>query len=183
MAKYNKDCYVPVVAKNKDYLVGFLDALFVLSPIVQVDSILLDSMRYTDFLPNGQRRVDLEEEEIAEILAEHKKSLHVKENGIEKEVEDTHNITDEDVMCYKYLEVHCTCGNYYSFENARHISEHSLDCDLCGRRLIDFTDIDEREFEYRGDLEKMFIGTIVEEMEEMEDFENEDSEFDSGLPS
>ena len=78
MTKYQRDCYVPIVAKNKDYLVGFLDALFVLSPIVQVDSTLLDSMRYTDYLPNNQRRVDLEEDEIAEILSEHKKSLHVK---------------------------------------------------------------------------------------------------------
>lgn len=181
MTKYQRDCYVPIVAKNKDYLVGFLDALFVLSPIVQVDSTLLDSMRYTDYLPNNQRRVDLEEDEIAEILSEHKKSLHVKENGIEKEVEELHNITEEDVLDYKYLEVHCTCGNYYSFESAKNIPEHSMDCDLCGRRLIDYTDIDEREFEYRGDLEKMFIGTIAEEMEDFED--EDDSEFDSGLPS
>ena len=62
--KYERDCYVPVVTKNRDYLTGFLDALFVISPVIQLDFSLLDSMRLTDYLPNGQRRVDLDEEEI-----------------------------------------------------------------------------------------------------------------------
>ena len=72
--KYLRPYYVPVVAKSRDYLVGYLDAIQIISTFANVDPTILDSTQYTDILPNGLRRRDLTEEEIKQNLSESPKT-------------------------------------------------------------------------------------------------------------
>jgi hypothetical protein len=50
--KYTKEYYVPVVVKNRDYLIGFFDAVSSFAGIFDIDYTALDSMRLNDLLPN-----------------------------------------------------------------------------------------------------------------------------------
>ena len=80
--KYLKDYYVPVVCKSKDYLIGFLDGLYTLSSLIDFsfDPWILDSGRFTEYLPDHSKRSDRTDEEITEILKQNKESIQIKEN-------------------------------------------------------------------------------------------------------
>lgn len=162
--KYTKDYYVPVVAKNKDYLVGFLDALSSMSPLFEVDFTALDSMRLNDILPNNQRRRNLTDEQIRETIFEQQ----VRNNLLE-----TAKLPKEDEEI-PFLEVHCNCGNYMKFDHPDQIPKTSLRCELCSNILIDYTGADQDDYEYDGDIERMFIGTDGEEFGEDEGEEEEE---------
>jgi ribosomal protein S27E len=155
--KYLRPYYVPVVAKSKDYLVGYLDALQIISTFADVDPSILDSTQFTDILPNGVRRRDLEEQEIKDILEELDERKNIKENDTGEEEERP------------YFEVNCVCGNYHSFSDGFEIPDETMKCEICGKILIDYTGHEPLEYEYDGDLEKMFISHKEESEEDDED--------------
>lgn len=163
---YNPGYYVPVAVKSRDYLVGFLDALDALSIVVQVDFEALSSQRFNDYLPNNQRRRDLTDEQIVEVLNEYEEGRCVKEVGVEKKV-DIDGEEDED---YNYFEINCSCGNYHSFQSSEEIPKSDFKCEICGKTLIEYLGKDDDEIDYDGDVERAFIGLLDDE----EDDEEED---------
>lgn len=163
---YNPGYYVPVAVKSRDYLVGFLDALDALAIVVQVDFEALSSQRFNDYLPNDQRRRDLTDEQILEVLKEYEEGRCVKEVGVEKKV-DVDGDEDEE---YNYFEINCSCGNYHSFTHSDEIPKVDLKCELCGKTLIEYLGKDDDEIDYDGDVERAFIGLIDED----EDFDEEE---------
>lgn len=162
--RYTKEYYVPVVVKNRDYLIGFLDAVSSFAGIFEIDFTALDSMRFTDVLPNGQRRRDLTPLQILEVLSDEDEVNNVKENV--KEIE---------VVQIPYLEVNCKCGNYISLNHPDELPKTTRCCELCNKVLIDYTGHDQDEYEYDGDLEKMMVG-ISDGM--FDDDFDDDSDFD-----
>lgn len=154
--KYLKEYYVPIVVKNKDYLIGFLDANKMISPIVEIDYTVLDSMRFNDILPDGSRRRYLDEEQIIEIL----NSTDEKNNIVE--FSPTMGIREPELDVY--LEVTCSCGNYRKFKSAAEIPSKTVYCELCDRDIIDYTHHDDSEIEYDGPKDKMDIGADVDEI-------------------
>lgn len=162
--KYLKDYYVPVVCKSKDYLTGFLDSLYTLTSLIDFsfDPWILDSGRFTEYLPDHSKRSDRTDEEITEILKQNKESISIKENEKEDEV-------PEEI----YFDVHCSCGNYYAFYFPHQIPENGLVCDICDKTLIDYTNHYDIEFEYNGNEERMMVGMVDEEEEGNEEDDEE----------
>jgi ribosomal protein S27E len=170
--KYPKEYYVPVVVKNRDYLIGFLDAMAAISPIVDVDYTALDSMRFTDVLPDGQRRRNLTPQEIIDSLDVSDSKNHITEPNQTKELE---------VDNIPFLEVNCSCGNYIKFEHPSELPKTTRKCELCGNVLIDYTGHDQDDYEYDGDQMKMMIGfeideEYVDEDEDDDDYDEDDEE-------
>lgn len=167
--KYNKNYYVPIVVKNRDYLIGWLDSQYIINEILELDFSLLDSMRYTDVLPDGQRRRHLTEEQILDVLKNYYESSNIKENPSEN---DNHAEVP-------YLDVTCTCGNYVKFNSSSDISKNSYVCEICGKHMIDYTGHDIGEYDYDGDEEKMTIGLDLDiEITDDDDSTFHDSDFD-----
>jgi len=162
---YNPGYYVPVAVKSRDYLVGFLDALDALSIVVQIDFEALSSQRFNDYLPNNQKRRDLTDEEIIEILNEFDESRSVKEVGLDKTV-DLEGEEEED---YNYFEINCSCGNYHSFQTSEEIPKTDFKCGICGKTLIEYLGKDDDEIGYDGDIERAFIGLLDDEDEDEEE--------------
>lgn len=160
--RYNRPYYVPVVSKNKDYLIGFLDAFTMFSSMFDIEGSVLDSMRFNDILPNGMRRRDMEDEDIKEQLKLIEESKNIREN------ESTATPPDE-----PYLSVDCVCGNSHKFDDAVDIPEKNLVCGICGKILIDYTGIDPFEYEYDGELEKMLLSPYDDETEEESGFDDD----------
>ena len=158
--KYLRPYYVPVVAKSRDYLVGYLDAIQIISTFANVDPTILDSTQYTDILPNGLIRRDLTEEEIKQHLEEVDERKNVKENDTGEEEERP------------YFDVSCSCGNYHSFTDGLDIPEESLKCEICGKILIDYTGHEPLEYEYDGDIEKMFVTNKESAEDDVDDDED-----------
>lgn len=158
MLKYLRPYYVPVVAKNRDYLIGFYEMAKIASGLIGTDYTLLDSTKFNDLLPNGKRRREMEFEELKEYLKELDEQVEVLENPSEDQ---------EDVK--PFLEINCTCGNYHSFDVAESVPEQNLICEICGKVLIDYTGYDDSDFVYDGNIDLAFISAE-------EDGEDEDEE-------
>lgn len=169
--KYPKEYYVPVVVKNRDYLIGFLDAMSAISPIIDVDYTALDSMRFTDVLPDGQRRRNLTDQEIIDSLSVTDANNNVLEQAQTKELI---------VESIPFLEVNCNCGNYLKFEHPSELPKTTRKCELCGNVLIDYTGYDQDDYEYDGDIERMLVGLgdVDEEWEDGDDEYDDDDDED-----
>jgi hypothetical protein len=162
---YPKEYYVPVVVKNRDYLIGFLDAMAAIAPILDVDYTALDSMRFTDVLPDGQRRRNLTAQEIINSLDTTDSKNCVTEQVTTKQMEA------EEIP---YLEVNCACGNYLKFNHPMELPKVTRKCELCGNVLIDYTGHDQDDYMYDGDMARMMIGYEIDE----DEYEEDDDEMD-----
>jgi len=169
MKVYPRDYFVPVVVKNRDYLVGFLNSLnnFSLGSS-KFDFVLNESsVKFNDILPGGVRRREIDLEQQINLMIDYRLKMSV--------VEDVESIVDSEEDD-KYLELNCECGNYVSFDSATDIPTHSYKCDICGKVLIDYTNTNDEDFIYDGDLENHIDFTDVLEMLIGDDDEDESSE-------
>lgn len=163
--KYLRDYYVPCVVKSREYLIGYLDCLQSLSGVLSFDPWIFESCRFNEILPNDEKRSNKSDEEISEILIEHKSSLEVKENEKDEVKEDI------------YFEVNCSCGNYHAFYFPFDIPESTLKCEICERILIDYTGHYDEEFEYSGNEERRFVGMeVYRDGEENSDVDSEEED-------
>lgn len=162
MKKYDKNYFVPVVVKNKDRLIGFLDTIDMLRDIGMSNQDLpwpLDSSRFNDILPGGARASDLSDDQLQELLDNQIEKHTIKEivPGKEETVKPGMKIVinDEefdvpDNSEERYLEINCECGNYYAFDHHEQIPHKNLVCDLCNRTLIDYIHCEDEEFDFDG---------------------------------
>lgn len=169
---YSRDYFVPVVVKNRDYLVGFLTALDAFSlGSSKIDMVLSESSaKFNDVLPGGLRRRNISLEDQIGIMIDYRMKMSA--------VEDFENLEELEAREDKFLEINCECGNYYSFDSAEQIPSSSLKCDICGKHLIDYTNRNDADFEYDGNLELHLDFTDVLEMfiDDSEDDEPDEEE-------
>jgi len=147
--------YVPIVAKNKDYLLGYIDgvdtAKDILSDIssyvndINIDlhdmDIVLDSTRFNDILENGMIESNMTGEEL------HKYFYDIVNTISEKYLNDTseNNILRDDV-----LHVECVCPTgYFSWKDYESIPDKTFRCPDCGRVLIHYTDENTYEYSFK----------------------------------
>jgi len=150
-----KKYWVPVVVKNKDHLVGYLEGMKIMEDMildalyqngidVNIDSmeLFLDSLRFNDILQDGRRESELKPDEKKQMLVD------LVDNKLKK-INDPHvenNIDDDSV-----LSIECLCNlGYYSWNNVYDIPNDKFYCVHCGRLLIDYTNIDDSEFDFDG---------------------------------
>lgn len=151
----DKPYYVPIVVKNKDYLIGYIHAMTLFKSIIKkslnqigLDIDLdcfdncLDSTRFNDIMANDKRIVDFTDEEYIEYL---KDMIERKKEKI------TSNHPDNKVDDVSLLRIDCTCGlGFYSFNKIEDIPDKSFRCNVCGRIILDYTNHYDTEYEYDG---------------------------------
>lgn len=147
----NKPYWVPIVVKNRDYLIGYLkgiklienilsDSLKVVGLNLNLDIIdlFLDSSRFNDILEDGRRESELNENEKKAILIDIIKNKTHKLNNFHVE-----NETEYDDL----LNIDCKCGlGYYSWKEEFDIPIENFKCSICGKLLIEYTDHDDSEY-------------------------------------
>lgn len=151
----DKEYWVPVVVKNKDYLVGYIHGMNMLQDIVVeglkqagVDlggldiDLCLDSTRFNDVLENGVRESELTREQLQEYY----------ENTVKEKFEcaqEKHPDNDPKVFGNEFIKVECPCGlGIYTFKRPQSLPETNVKCSICGRTIIDYTGHDDFEYEY-----------------------------------
>jgi len=137
--------WVPVVCKNKDYLVAYMMGTHNMLDALELDnnvSILgLDSSRFNDIIDSdGTRVADLTNAEIKELVAQKKEDMALALNHPENDVE----------MPSGFIHLHCNCGNYYCFKDSSEVPEEDFYCGLCDNVLIDYTGKFDSEYVYDG---------------------------------
>lgn len=148
--EYGNPYWIPVVAKNKDWLVGCLYGYH--SCGVQINSAMnlngidlnfqitefpINSYRYNNILQTGQDSSKISTKELEEYF-----------NNINNQtmmrtaVEHTEN-----QVPISFLKADCTCGlGFYSWENEQEIPDTNFKCSNCGKLVILYTNIDECDF-------------------------------------
>jgi hypothetical protein len=145
--------YVPVVTKNRDYLMGYISGLDtakdmikdVLASInINVDlgaiDVLLDSTRFNDILENGRYESEMTDKEKKDYI------FDIVEEVTEKL---KHSSTENNVLDDAKLRVECSCGlGFYFWDEVTDIPKSNFSCHNCGKILIHYTGIYDGDFKY-----------------------------------
>lgn len=147
--------YVPVVAKNRDFLTGYLKGLMATKDILNdvmtslninidvgpIDAVL-DSTRFNDILENGKRESDMTEDELNDYI------MNIVTEVTNKMVTNNpeNNIYDDDILT---LECSCDYG-FLSLSDVEKIPHENCVCPYCGKILIHYTGIDDYQYEFDG---------------------------------
>jgi hypothetical protein len=179
--------WVPIVVKNRDYLVGYISGLKLIEELV-LDSLrengvdidlrgidlCLDSSRFNNILENDKREDNCSEIEFREYYT------RIVEQKMDK-IMEYHPDNDDVFDCF--LEVECSCGlGIYTFKDPKDVPNKSFSCQICGRTIIDYTNQNDGEFEYDGEhlknknkiIEKVLKQMSLKQRIDEEEDENED---------
>lgn len=171
-----KEQWVPIVVKNKDWLVGYVSGIQMIESIIsstieengmEIDfrglDLCLDSSRFNDIMENGKRESECTKNEIKNYF---KRIINEKVDMIKENHPDNGNVFDN---CF--LEVECICGlGIYSFKTPKEIPDKQFKCSICGKVVIDYTDTNDEDFEYDGDAQTR-VNIISEELKNIEEKE------------
>ncbi len=162
-----KEYWVPVVIKNKDVLVSFLNGVHSVLQAFNYDlnniDLLLGSERFNDILPNGNRVKNMSDTELLKYIKEEATKI--------KESTNSHVENDNTILSNYYLSIECTCGMFYGFNNQMEIPDKTCECSICGKKLIIYTKRDDSEFIYDGSTRIDILTSPVNEVEDLLDDE------------
>lgn len=151
----NKPYWIPIVCKNKDYLIGFLNGkLLVEYTLIDVLKqfninfdfenldLFLDSSRFNDVMEDGRREHELSDKE--------KKNLFIK--IFKNKINDiSKNHIDDNTHYKDVLRIECKCGlGFYGWKEFKDIPSEQFRCSECDRVLIDYTENDDFNYEFDG---------------------------------
>jgi len=154
--EYGKEYWVPIVVKNKEYLVGFILSQIIFKDIIteamqsetnnpnirlNVDIIEeLSSGRLNDVLLDGRREstlTNVEKQEFLQTIISQKVSEYSNKNEHVENKKQNLSI----------LNIDCLCGyGYYSWKNVKDIPDTDFKCQCCGKYLIQYTGHYDHEF-------------------------------------
>jgi ribosomal protein S27E len=151
--KREKPYFVPIVAKNKDELIGYLKGFYDFQEMVikygseeiPIDFItlrpLLNSTRFNDVLPNGKMLSVMSEREKDDYaFKEAQKNI----NRLKYDDNDINILNSEFV-----LDIECPhCDNYIAFRYFDDIPKKKMKCPECGKILLDYTHVDDDKIDY-----------------------------------
>lgn len=154
---YKEPYWIPIVVKNKDFLVGYIQGINLIKRIVEETAkkldlnfsfmghdLCLDSSRFNDITEDGRLERNLSENEMKEYyqsMIERKFSRFTVAHP-----ENNQNLYKENV-----LTIECSCGlGFYTYKNYRDIPDKTTECQLCGKKIIDYTSCDDENFEFDG---------------------------------
>lgn len=173
---FGKQYIVPIVIKDKSSLLAYQSGVWDIYSIVgeRLDyrpEIFLSSQRFYDLTHHGYRLQDLDKDE----LLEHVRSLV--ENGIERL---TNNHIDNHVSSLDeyFLPVSCKCGNFHGYKKPEDIPDEDLNCEICGNKIIEYTNLDDHQIEYQG-IDTDFYNSIIQTVQseyEVDDEEESDED-------
>jgi hypothetical protein len=153
--------FVPVVYKNKETLVSFLNGIHAISSLADMKftnyNMFLSSERFNDITYKDKRLSKMT----------HKEKVSYVKDIILEEIEKDDNLEcGEEILADCYFNVTCTCGNYYEFQDPKELPKDNFKCELCDKTLIHYTGKDDEYFMYDGkDIDMdMFIEEAEEEL-------------------
>jgi len=142
--------WVPIVVKDKGYLIGFLDSMCISSQVTDIDyNILLftlSSDRFNDILQSGERISSMSDEK----FKDHIKKLLLTDDEDSK-LKENNSEFSSDILGEYYLPLNCTCGNFHGFNTPYDLPDENFKCDICGKTVIEYTHKDDDEFIYDGE--------------------------------
>jgi len=177
----NKDQWVPIVAKNKDWLVGYIGGIQMIESIIagsleengmEIDfrglDLCLDSSRFNDIMEDGKRESECTSNEIKKY---YERIIEEKIDMIKEQHPDNGQVLEN-----YFLEAECSCGlGVYLFKTPKEVPEKPFRCSICGKVVIDYTDKNDEEFDYDGNASNR-VKLIAEELEKKIDKEKEENE-------
>lgn len=154
-----KSYWVPVVIKNRDYLMGYIKGVGVVEDLLKeslesmgvhidfnVVDMFLDSSRFNDVLEDGRRESEISDDDKREFL------INVIKDKLDR---TTTKHVENDVGYTDPLSVECTCGlGFYSWK-WNSIPDETFKCGICGKILIDYTNHNDFEYEFDGGDEEI----------------------------
>ena len=152
-----KAFWIPVVFKNKDTLIGFIEAFrsfafYYDTPLSDIE-MMLSSERFNDTLRTGDRMRDLTRFQVKEIV----------KKMISRPDRSEHVENDEQLYSENVLNIDCPkCGMFYSFKSFRDIPEENLKCQMCERTILFYSGLGDHEIEFDGDPE--LVDSLIEEI-------------------
>lgn len=146
--KNGKPLWVPIVIKNKDQLIGFIDGVNMTASIYDIDResmfYTLSSERFNDVTKSGTRLRHMDNNTF------YKHAVSILEDGYSRvsalESKDSSGSELND-FC---LTVQCKCGNFVGFFDYDRIPTETCQCDMCENILIHYTGVDDCAFVYDG---------------------------------
>lgn len=137
--------WVPIVVKNKDYLIGSISAVQNFGSMVGLMisdwPSLLSSERFTDVVSCDRRFSTMTNAE---------RMVFVKEIVTESETRNSQEHLNGESLNEYIFSISCNCGNFVGFKDTSEIPKDGLVCSVCGRVLIDYTHKNDDSFIYDG---------------------------------
>lgn len=145
--------YVPIVAKNRDTLIGYIrgiaDGKDIMTDVLEsIDikldlgpmDVVLDSTRFNDLLQNGKYESDMKDEELQSYIYDIVGELTDKMTDDNSE----NNIKSENVLA-----IECVCDlGYYAWDSLDKIPHETFKCGECGKVLIHYSGDFDYDYDY-----------------------------------
>lgn len=159
-----KEYWVSTVEKNKDRLVGYIEGLYTGFNILEEDmyykpSLGLSSERFTDLLPDGSRLSSLTEKELIKYISD------LLKEGVNRNKKQ-HPDDTVDMSSYFYY-ADCFCGMFYTWAESADIPDEDFNCPHCGRKVIEYINVEDNEVDYIGIDRDFYSNTISKIRDEM----------------
>lgn len=140
--------WVPIVIKNRDQLIGFIDGVNMTASIYNVDReslfYTLSSERFNDVIQNGARLRNMTNTEF------YNHAKNVIENGYDRlSAKESHDNSGSSLNDF-CLTLECACGNFIGFKDYDKIPNDDMNCDICGRKVIQYTNDEDDLYAYDG---------------------------------
>ena len=154
----NKPYWIPIVVKDKSYLLGFINAYHFICDVrgYEGDKIELEmalgSDRFNDVLTDGSRIKNLNREQLKK---------KIKKIYFDNET-NNHPENSEGILNQYYLSFSCNCGMFFAFKEENEIPEEDFKCVTCGRTLISYVHENDDYFNFDG-----IVGDVDKIIEEI----------------
>jgi hypothetical protein len=138
--------WVPIVIKNKDQLIGFIEGVNMTASVYNIDResmfYTLSSERFNDITRDGKRLRDMSNSE----FVQHAKG--VIEEGFDRiNAMEAADGGDLDDFC---LTIQCSCGNFIGYKDYEKIPKTNTLCDICEKTVIQYTNDEDDCYVYDG---------------------------------
>lgn len=150
----NNPYWIPVVVKDKSYLLGFIEAFRIIHELSNPHKIELEltlsSDRFNDILMDGSRIQNLTREQLKDKI----RNIMFPETTPEDHTENSQEILKEyllNVSCPK-------CGMFYGFKTEEEIPKTDFKCNICNRYVLMYTNKNDDYFDFygqQGDIEEI----------------------------
>jgi hypothetical protein len=169
--KYGREYHTPIVIKNRDQLIGFIDCCYVLMNTLGEETYApamstLSSDRFNDLNENGKHLSKMSKSELKDYIIEVQNRTPI----------ELHKDNVVDWSDYFFM-ASCHCGSFYGWKTKHEVPVHNFRCPNCGKTVIEYIGVEDEDIIYEG-IEDSDMSKVVEEINE----ENEkNSDIDSLL--
>lgn len=140
--------WVAVIAKNRDWLLGYIKSLQDNTLLDENGAELEDEFQPTFFLDSTLYCDLVDDGVFYSTMNEIERKKYIKEKtDIAIDYKKESKKSNVDFSHYQFS-ITCKCGNFIGFKHLREIPETNMQCGLCDRLLIEYTGNDIYDYTY-----------------------------------